>query len=166
MFLLLNSIVASIDGFIIGISLKITKTKLSWKNNLTIFLTNFFIYFTIISCYYFFKFHFMTTYITTFFYLFLAWSSYHNKQNETYNHKLSIKNSIFIATAHSLDGGVISLNFVYDYPLIIIILMFSFIAFALLLIGYYFANIFNSLKYTNVCCSGLFIILAIWNLFF
>ena len=45
MFIFLNALVASLDGLIIGIGLKLAKTKLTMMNKLIIFLTNIFILF-------------------------------------------------------------------------------------------------------------------------
>lgn len=164
MLLLLNAIVASLDGFIIGISLKLAKTKLTIINNIILFLTNLIIYAGIILLYVFLHFKFMTPFITTILYLYLAWNAYNNKENNNFNTFLTIKQTVLIATTHSLDGSIISLNFVYNYNIILIISLFSFLAIFFLLLGYYFANLFKNIKHTNLINFMLFILLAILNL--
>lgn len=164
MFIILNALAASLDGYIIGISLKLSKTKLTLKNNLIILFTNFFIYTTIIVLYYSFKCRIMTTSITTILYIILAWNAYKEKE-EHFEKALTTKKAIILAAAHSLDGSLVSLNFVYEYNLIYIILLFGITSLVLLLIGYYFANLFKSTKKSNFISALLFILLAIFNLF-
>lgn len=164
MFILLNAIVASLDGLIIGISLKLSNTKLTFKNNIILLITNIFIYSTFITLYYLFQFKFMTTSITTILYLLLAWSAYKKDEDEVFDQSLTFKKTIIIALAHSLDGSIVSLNFVYSYNLLFIILLFSIASIMLLLVGYYFANIFKNIKKSNYISAVLFILLAILNL--
>ena len=166
MFLFLNAIITSLDGFVIGINLKFAKTKLKLYNYLVLIITNMIIYSTIIVIYYIFHFHFMTTLITTIFYLILAWNAYHDSNDQNYEHVLPLKHTILIAIAHSLDGGIVSLNFVYNYSLLKIILLFSLAASILLFIGYLFAHLFKNLKHSNIVSALLFIALAIYNYFF
>ena len=166
MFLILNAIVASLDGLIIGIGLKLSKVKLTLKNNIIFLLTNFFIYSIVILFYYTFHFKFMTTTITTLLYLLLAWNAYKSNEKEKYEQKLTFRKNILLAITHSLDGSIISLNFVYNYNLNLIILSFSLCSLLLLLTGYYFATILKNIKNSNLISAILFIILAILNLFF
>lgn len=165
MFILLNALVSSLDGLIIGISLKLSNTKLTFKNYLILFITNTLIYSTIITLYYAFHFKFMTTTITTILYLLLAINAYKENHNEEYSKILSIKQTIILAIVHSLDGSVVSLNFVYDYNIIFIILLFSISAILLLILGYLFAKNFKKIKKGNYISTFLFILLAILNLF-
>lgn len=164
MFLILNAIIASLDGLIIGISLKISKIKLTIKNNLIFLLTNIFIYTLITLLYYNFEFKFMTTGVTTILYLILAWNAFKSNEEEITKNNLSILNTIAIGISHSIDGSIVSLNFVYTYNLLCIINLFSFISLITLLIGYYFANIFKKLKKSNTISALLFILLAFLNL--
>jgi len=165
MLLILNALVASLDGIIIGISLKISKTKLSYKNNLLFLFTNLFIYTLIIILYYYFKFTFMTTGVTTILYLILAWNAYKSNENKTFEKNLPFLNTITLAFTHSLDGSIVSLNFVYIYNIIYIIYLFTFISLIMLFVGYYFANIFKNIKKSNTICALLFILLAFLNFF-
>ncbi len=165
MFILLNALVASLDGLIIGIGLKLSKTKLTFTNKLIILLTNVFIYTIIITLYYSLKVKFMTTGITTLFYLFLAWNAYKAQEEDVFEQKLSIKKTIFIAAAHSLDGSIVSLNFVYNYNFLFIITLFSLASILLLLCGYSFANLLSNIKKSNLINAFLFLALAIINLF-
>ncbi len=165
MFIFLNALVASLDGLIIGIGLKLAKTKLTMMNKLIIFLTNIFIYSIIIFLYYSLKIKFMTMVITTLLYLFLAWNAYHTKEDEEYEKSLSIKKTIFIAATHSLDGSIVSLNFVYNYNILFIILLFSFFSILLLICGYMFAKLLSNIKKSNLINALLFLALAIINLF-
>lgn len=164
MFLILNAIIASLDGLIIGISLKLSKIKLTIKNNLIFLLTNIFIYTLITLLYYNFEFKFMTTGVTTILYLILAWNAFKSNEEEITKNNLSILNTIAIGFSHSIDGSIVSLNFVYTYNLLYIITLFSFISLITLLIGYYFANNFKRFKKSNTISALLFILLAFLNL--
>lgn len=167
MFIILNAIIASLDGLIIGISLHLSKTKITLKNNIIFLITNFLIYTLVNYLYIFFHFTFMTKTITTFLYLFLAWNAYKtNDEEEICIHDLTFKKNILLAFTHSLDGSIISLNFINQYNLILIIGLFSFSSLLLLLIGYYFANILKNIKKSNLISALLFILLAILNQFF
>ena len=75
MFLLINSIVASLDGLIIGIGLRLSNVKVNKTNILTILIGNFLIYTLFLTLYYSFQFTFMTKTISTILYLFLAYRS-------------------------------------------------------------------------------------------
>lgn len=165
MFIFLNAIVASLDGLIIGIGLKLAKTKLTMKNKLLLLFINFIIYTTIITIYYVFQFQFMTTGITTILYLILAWNAYKSNEEEKYDQSLTMKKTILLAISHSLDGSIVSLNFVYNYNILFIIFLFSLASILLLLAGYYFANLFKNIKKSNYISALLFILLAILNLF-
>lgn len=165
MFILLNALVSSLDGLIIGISLKLSNTKLTLKNYLILFITNTLIYSTITTLYYAFYLKFMTTTITTILYLLLAINAYKENRDDEYSKILSIKQTILLAIVHSLDGSIISLNFVYNYNIIFIILLFSISAILLLILGYLFAKIFKKIKKGNYISAFLFILLAILNLF-
>lgn len=164
MFLFTNAFVASLDGFAIGIGLKLCKTKLTFKNNITLFLTNVIIYSFALILYYSFHFHFMTKSITTILYLFLAYNAYKDEHEDEYEKTLSLKNTFLLAAVHSLDGSIVSLNFVYAYSLATIILVFSIASILLLFIGYYFANFFKDMKKSNLWSAFLFVFLAIVNL--
>ena len=166
MFLILNSIVASLDGLIIGIGLKLAHTKLSKTNILTISIGNIVIYTFFLTLYYYFKLTFMTKLISSCLYLFLAWRSYKEKENNTYTEKLSFLECILLTITHSLDGTLISLNFVYNYQLIYIISIFSFSSIILLLLGYYFAKLIKITKKSNYISACLFLLLAFTNQFF
>ena len=166
MFILLNALVASLDGLIIGIGLKLSRTKLTLINKIVFLLTNILIYTFIIIIYYHLHIKFMTTPITTLLYLFLAWSAYKNKENEAYEQKLKIEKNILLAATHSIDGSIVSLNFVYNYNIIYIITIFSIASILLLIIGYKWANSFKNIKKSNLITALLFILLALINLIF
>ncbi len=163
-FLLGNALVASLDGFIIGISLKLAKTKLTFTSYSIFFLTNLIIYYSIITLYYVFHLHFMTTFITTILYLVLAFNAY-KEEEKNYDQKLNFKKTLMLAAAHSIDGSIISLNFVYKYTSLTISLIFGITSLLLILIGYYFATVFKNFKNRNKWNAGLFILLALLNLF-
>ncbi len=165
MFLFINSLVASLDGLIIGINLKLTKIKLTFFNLLTFLIFNTLIYFLVLKTYYLFNLSFISKNIATIIYLFLALNNLKSKEQQEYNQKLNFFNTLILALSHSLDGSLISLNFIYQYSLITIISLFSFMAVFILLIGYYFANLFKHLKNGNFYSALLFIILAIFNYF-
>ena len=163
--MLLNAFTSSLDGLIIGISLKLSNTKLNLTNYLIMFITNLLVYSTIITLYYEFHFKFMTTPITTILYLLLAINAFKTDINEQYEQKLAIKQTIILAIVHSLDGSILSLNFIYSYNILFIILLFSVLAIFLLIVGYFFANNFKKIKKGNYINTFLFIVLAILNLF-
>ncbi len=165
MLLLLNAIVASLDGIIIGISLKLANAKLTIKNSTILFINNYLIYSAIIFLYCFFNFKFMTPTIATLLYLFLAWHIFkENNDNNNYDYNLSFKQLFLLSLTHSLDGGIISLNFVYDYSLFIIITTFSTFAIVFLCLGYIFAKSLKQIKKSNLISALLFVLLAILNL--
>ena len=107
----------------------------------------------------------MTTTITTILYLLLAINAYKENHNEEYSNTLSLKQTIVLAIVHSLDGSIVSLNFVYIYNILFIVLLFSISAILLIVIGFSFAQNFNKIKKGNYISASLFILLAIINLF-
>ncbi len=165
MFLLLNSLVASLDGLLIGIGLRLAKSKLSTTNILSIFIGNMMIYTFFLLLYYYFKLSFMTKTISTILYLFLAWRALKEDEKANYQKKLTLLECCLLTLTHSLDGTIISLNFVYNYPLFEIIALFSFMSVAVLYIGYTFATLFSGIKKANILSALLFILLAIINQF-
>lgn len=165
MFLLLNALVASLDGLIIGIGLRLANISLTKKNILIILLCNIFIYTFFLILYYYFKLTFMTKTISTILYLFLAWRSFKEEEHSNYAEKLNTLECIILSFTHSLDGTILSLNFVYIYNLLIVVGIFSFMSIFILLIGYYFSTFFKNIKKSNYISSLLFILLAIINQF-
>lgn len=165
MFLLLNSIVASFDGFIIGIGLRLSHIKLTKTNIGTIFIGNFLIYFCFLFLYKHFEFTFMTKTITTCLYLILAFRSLQEEKTFELKEKtLGFMSCLLLTLTHSLDGTIVSLNFVYNYPLIYIALLFSVMSITILLIGYFFAKHFKINKGSYISAL-LFFTLGIINLF-
>lgn len=166
MFLFLNSLIASLDGLVIGIGLHLSKVKISKTNILIISLGNILIYTFFLTLYYYFHLTFMTKTITTFLYLFLAWKALKEEKQKNYKEKLSLGECILLTFTHCLDGTLISLNFVYTEPIIKIVLYFSLSSILILLIGYYFAKILKDIKKSNRISAILFFLLAIINQFF
>ncbi len=164
MLLLINALGASLDGLIIGISLKLAKTKITFSNYLLIALTNTLIYTSIILLYTKFSLKLITPLVISVFYLYLAWHTYHEKNSPNIK-SLSIKQSIFLAIIHALDGSIIALNFVYDYPLFLIIFIFAFFSIFCLVLGYLLAKHIKLSKNSNKVSALLFILLAILNYF-
>lgn len=166
MFLLLNAIVASLDGLIIGIGLRLSNVQLSKKDTFIIFLGNFLIYTFFLSVYYYFKFTFMTKALTTFLYIILGLNALRNEETcHIQQKKLSFLNCILITLTHSLDGTIVSLSFVYNYKILHIVLAFTVMSLSILLIGYFFAKIFNTSKKSYIS-TFLFFLLAFINQFF
>ena len=165
MFLLINSIVASLDGLIIGIGLRLSNVKVNKTNILTILIGNFLIYTLFLTLYYSFQFTFMTKTISTILYLFLAYRSLKEETKKEYQEKLKFWECILLTLSHSLDGTLISLNFVYTEPMIKIVTYFSLSSLLILLIGYYFASVFKNNKKSNYWSAFLFLLLAIINQF-
>lgn len=169
MFLLINSLVASLDGLLMGFSLKILKVKLSWKNILIFSFGNLFSYTLVLSFYSYFQLQFMSRIVTTIMYLFLAfltWKSKEDTQEELTMRSLSFFPCLFLALTHSLDGALVSLSFVYDYSLLIIICCFTIMAVGLFLLGYFCSFPFHYKKKSNIICATLFLLLALFNQFF
>ena len=165
MFLFLNALVASLDGLIIGISLRLENSKITKENIVTILVGNYIIYSFFLFLYYYFQFTFMTKNITTLLYLILAWNAYRDKNTlEFKTNTLSFRQCLLITLTHSLDGTIVSLSFVYNYSLIHIITVFSLMSLLILLCGYYFSRIVK-IKKENLISSILFLILAIINHF-
>ncbi len=82
MFLFFNALVASMDGLIIGINLKLSKIKLSKLNGFIMFITNCLIYTFVLLLYKYFHFTFMTKNISTILYLLLAYMAFKENENE------------------------------------------------------------------------------------
>lgn len=169
MLLFLSSLVASFDGFLIGISLKCMNLKLSIQNICVLFISNFVIYSCVIFLYTFFQFQFVTQFVSTLLYLFfafLAWKDNDSFEEHTPIQELHLFPCILLALTHSFDGALVSLNFVYEYPCLLLIFLFSFMAVLLLVLGYLFANSFHHIKKSNYFSALFFVLLAIWNQFF
>lgn len=166
MMLLFGSFVASLDGLLIGISLKIMQRKISFQNIITLFLGNFFIYCILLSLYYFFAFQFVTKFISTLLYCMLAIFSLCNKEEQrNLTKNLSFIHCITLTFTHSIDGALVSIGFVYHYPLWIIILMFSFMAVFLMILGYLLGGRIKGIKKSNYVSALLFFALALSNQF-
>lgn len=163
MFILLNAIIASLDGLIMGIGLKLKNIKLNFKHIFIILFINIFIYGLFINIYYYFHLSFMNKNIVTCLYLFLAFNLITTKNNDKDFKTLTVKNTCLLALTHSLDGSIISLGFVYKYPNMLIVFIFSLFSISILLLGFYFANIFKNIKNKEFISSSLFILLAILN---
>lgn len=167
MFLLFTSFVASLDGFLIGMGLRLANISLTKKNILTIFIGNLLIYSFFLILYSFFHLSFMTKLFSTILYLLFAWKTFREKEKEnSYQETLNFKECLLLTLTHSLDGTIVSLRFVYFYSLWKIIFIFSFSSLFLLLLGYFSARIFKNFKKGNYLATGLFLILAILNQFF
>lgn len=166
MFLLLNAFVASLDGLIIGIGLRFSKVKLTKTNILTILVGNAIIYTFFLTLYYYFHLTFMTKTISTFLYLFLAWRSFKEEKQKEYKETLPFWECMLLTLSHSLDGTLISLNFVYTEPIFKIVSYFSIASILILLLGYYFASLLSKTKKENKISTILFLLLAIINQFF
>lgn len=166
MFLLLNSIAASLDGLIIGIGLRLASIKLSKTNMLIIWLGNFLIYALFLFLYYFFKLTFMTKNITSILYLVLAFHAWRNNESfEVKEKTLGLFSCFLLTLTHSLDGTIVSLSFVYQYNILHICFIFSSMSLIVLLIGYYFAKLFKSKKKESYISASLFLLLALINQF-
>lgn len=167
MFLFFNAIVASLDGVIIGTCLKLMNVYLSRKNIFYIFLTNLIIYTIFLNIYYYLNLTFMTKNVVSILYLCFAFFSFFNKEEiDIKQKKLNLLSCILLSLTHSLDGVSISLSFVYKVNIIYIIVVFSIFSIILLLIGYYFANIFKKNKKADIINALLFLFLFISNQFF
>lgn len=168
MFVFLSAFVASLDGFIIGLSLKLSGVKILKKNILLFLLGNIFIYSTAILTYTFFHFQFVTNFVSTILYLILAYLSFSddNNLNHISDKVLSFSKWILLIFTHSLDGMLVSLSFVYEYSAIFLIFLFSIMSILILLCGYYFGRIFSTQKKSNYIGALLFVLLAILNQFF
>jgi len=167
MMLVFSSFVASIDGFLIGISLKFMKQNLTIRNLSILFLCNLVLYSLLLSLYSFFQFSFVTKFMATIFYLIFAFLAFREKPEEeiSFTHDLSFVSCIFLTLTHSIDGAFVSLSFVYEYPLWMIIILFSFMAVLLMFLGYFFASQVKHIKKSNYVSGLLFFLLAIFNQF-
>ncbi len=169
MLLLLSSFVASLDGLVLGFGLKSLKIKLSFSNIITLFFSNFFIYFIVLFLYTFFQLQFVTKPVSTFFYLLLALFAWKNKDDvdgENVSIELGFFPCIMLSFTHSLDGTLISLGFVYQYSFLLIAILFSFMAVLLFVFGYLLAHKMEFIKKSNHFSGLLFLFLAILNQFF
>lgn len=165
MFLLLNAFIASIDGFIIGSSLRFSHIKLTKSNIIAFFFGNVLIYFFSLFLYYYFHLTFMTKNISTILYLLLAFHSLKEEETPEFSKKLTKVNFLLLILTHSLDGTIVSLNFVYNYSLYWITFIFSFFSIFLLLAGYYSSKKIKEIKNSHYLSFFLFLLLAILNYF-
>lgn len=166
MFLFLNAITASLDGLIIGIGLRLANIKIKKQNTLIILIGNLFIYAFFLFLYYYLNLSFMTKGVTTILYILLAWHAFHEQDSLSFKEKfLSLTDCLVITCTHSLDGTLVSLNFVYQYSIWHIVSVFSIMSLLILLIGYYFAKLFKSSEKQNYVSAFLFLLLAIINQF-
>ena len=169
MLVFLSAFVASLDGFIIGLSLRLSNIKFSKRNGIFFLLGNIFIYSLAIFSYTYFHFQFVTTLVSTILYLILAYFTFMDSEEiNTYENmqNLSFGKLILLILTHSLDGTLVSLSFVYDYSMLFLILLFSFMSISILLFGYYFGILFKFKKKNRYIGSILFILLAFLNKFF
>lgn len=163
MFLLLNALVASFDSLIIGISLKIEKTILNYKNFFILFISNIIIYLIFLKLYLYLNINSMTKTVVTILYLILAYRSLTNNDKNENIKKLTVSKTILLALVNSLDGILVSLQFVSSYKILCITTIFSFASILFLIIGYYFAILFKKNIANSFFNSFLFICLAILN---
>lgn len=169
MFVIFSALVASLDGFIIGLGLRLANISFSKQNILFFFLGNIIIYSCAIFFYSFFQFQFVTNFVSTILYLILAYLSFRdNEEIQTFeeNKKLSFGKLLLVIITHCMDGTLVSLSFVYEYPAIFLVLLFSIMSISILLIGYYFGNLFKIEKKNRYIGAFLFLLLAILNQFF
>lgn len=169
MFVFFSAFVASLDGFIIGLSLRLSNIKFSNKNIFLFLLGNIIIYSLAIFAYTFFHFQFVTTLVSTILYFILAYFTFIDSEEiDTYQEGqiLSFGKLLLLILTHSLDGTLVSLSFVYDYSIFFLVLLFSFMSITILLIGYYFGKLFRMKKKNRYIGSILFVLLAILNQFF
>ncbi|MCI8575020.1 MAG: hypothetical protein HFI09_00960 [Bacilli bacterium] len=169
MFVFFSAFVASLDGFIIGLGLRLSHIKFSKKDILLFFLGNVIIYSFAIFAYTFFHFRFVTTLVSTILYLVLAYFTFIDSEEiNTYEecHNLTFGKLALLILTHSLDGTLVSLGFVYDYSLFFLVLLFSTMSIGILLFGYYFGRLLKTKKKNRYIGSILFVLLAILNQFF
>ncbi len=168
MMLIFSAFVASLDGLLIGLSLRLSHQKLTYFNIFILFSGNIFLYSTLLSIYFLFHFQFVTKFISTIFYIFLAYNSFSQKNKETLPETtcLNFSSCLFLTLVHSIDGALVSLGFVYEYPIFLIIFLFSFMAVLLMVIGNYGGSFFQNIKKSNYYGAFLFLLLAIFNQFF
>lgn len=165
MFLLFNAIVASMDGFVMGMGLRLARVKITKGNMIVFLLGNVIIYTFFLFLYRYLQLRIITKFGTTILYLVLSWYAFKNKE-ESYPKSLEFKELMLLLLTHSIDGTAISLGFVYSYRLEAIVVSFSLLSVAVLILGYYSVNVFQGFKKTNYISSLLFVLLAIWNQFF
>ncbi len=166
MMLLFGAFVASLDGLLIGIGLKLMNRKMSIRNIGTLFLDNFIIYSILLSLYYLFEFQFVTKFISTLLYFLLAILSLRSQEESVSIPKgLSFIHCIALTLTHSIDGVCVSVGFVYHYPLWIIISLFSFMSVFLMVLGYLLGGRVPQVKKSNYVSALLFFLLALFNQF-
>lgn len=167
MFVLFSALVASLDGFVIGLSLRLSNVSFSKRDILIFLLGNIVIYSLAILAYTFFQFQFVTTYVSTFLYFLLAYLSFQDSEElASYDeHKfLSLGKLFLLICTHSLDGTLVSLSFAYEYSIFFLVALFSIMSISILLFGYYFGYLFHLKKRNRYIGSFLFLLLAFLNL--
>ncbi|MCI8394408.1 MAG: hypothetical protein HFH86_02885 [Bacilli bacterium] len=169
MFVFLSALGASLDGFIIGLSLKLSHQNFSKKNMVTFLIGNFILYFLALFLYSAFHFHFVNRFLSTVLYLLLAYLTWRDQGEdikERFSQSLSFSKCLLLVFTHCIDGTLVSLSFVYEYSIPFLVILFSMMSFFILLIGYYFAHLFKNPKKSNLFGALLFVLLAILNQFF
>ncbi len=160
--LFLSAIATSMDSFIMGISFKISKTKLTLKNivelSLGSFLTITFFHITMQI------FHISVANKFTKFLLFLILGIFSLKKEEKkkYQKKLTPKEILLIILSNSIDGFLVSLTFTTQYSITLLSFIYAITGIFLLLLG---NKTPISWKKRDYISTVLFFVLAITSLF-
>lgn len=168
MILFLSSLVASLDGFLIGFNLKISQVKMKRKDFCFFFCGNLILYSIVLYSYAFFQFTFFTSFVSACFYVILAYLSLfdHEEKFSIAQKHLTILTLFLLILSHSIDGTLISLGFVYEYSIWLLVFLFSFMSVFILFLGYSIGMLFPEIKYSNYVCALLFLLLAFGNFLF
>lgn len=165
MFLIFSAISSSIDSFIIGINMKLGKTKIKKKEFVFIFLITFLILLIYHFLFSLFHINLGNKWINIIIYItlgILALIHKEEKKEADFSVNLKPKKFLLLVLSHCTDGFIISLTFLnqFSYPFLCFIFAFSGVLFTFL--GYTIAKDF---KNSNIISAFIFFLLAIWSIF-
>ncbi len=158
--LLLSTLATSIDSFIIGLSLKLTKTPLNRKEFLFSYLYTFLLLILFHSIIYLLNISIIFKYTQFFLFFLLALLSLKKEKEEKRNHG-SLKELLIILFGNSIDGMLVSMTFLNQYSFLFLSFLFSSTSLILLYMGYKLPIKRKKRKYMN---SVIFFLLAIFSL--
>lgn len=165
MLLLFSAISSSIDSLIIGINMKLAKTKIKKKDFIVIFSLTFLILLIYHFLFSLFHINLGNKWISVLIYIILGIIALFHKEEKEVKHlssNLKAKELFLLVLSHCTDGFIISITFLnqYSFPFLCFIFAFSGILFTF--IGYKLARDF---KNSNLISAIIFFLLAIWSIF-
>ncbi len=160
-----HAFVASLDGFFMGMALRIRNISFSLFYRILFLFGNLFLYTFFLCSYQFFSLPFFTKPFSIGCYLFLFFFSL---RSSTDIPMMEMKFFPFLTVllSHVLDGGIISLQFVYSYPIWFLVFLFSFFSYRLFFFGFSFGKYLPFIQKSNYLVAFFFFLLLILHILF